>query len=332
MLAHREEKEKRIADRIKTILNLNDGYSFNEISKFLLLDDDTLRNYFDIYIREGVDGLMHLKYVSGLSYLSSKEIEKLDLHLQKEMYPTAKEVAHYIDKKYGVKYTVEGVRWLLHKLNFVFKKTKHLPGKGSLKKQKAWVVKYNEMKASKGKKDEMYFMDGVHPIHNSITAKAWIKKGTEKGIQANTGRERLNINGLCNVATSEVLIHEDVSVNAQSTILLFDKAQANQPKGKLIIFSDNATYYKSKLVTEYLSKNSRIQLEFLPSYSPNLNLIERLWKFYKKKMLQHKYYEKFSTFKKKSIDFFENIDDYKDELRTLLADNFYFPITKYSTS
>lgn len=332
MLAHRQEKEKRIADRIKTILNLNEGYSFSEISKLLLLDDDTLRSYFDIYIREGLDGLLHLKYVSGLSYLSSKEIEKLDLHLQEKMYPTSKEIAHYIEQKYGVKYTVEGVRWLLHKLNFVFKKTKHLPGKGKLKKQKAFVVKYYEMKASKAKEDEIYFMDGVHPIHNSITAKAWIKKGTEKSIQANTGRERLNINGLCNVAKSEVLIHEDASVNAQSTILLFDKAQAHQTKGKLIIIADNATYYRSKLVTEYLSQNTRIKLEFLPAYSPNLNLIERLWKFYKKKILQHKYYEKFSTFKKKSIDFFENIGDYKKELQTLLADNFYFPITKYSTS
>ena len=332
MFAHRHEKEKRIADRIKTILNLNDGYSFEEISKFLLLDDATLRSYFEIYIKEGLDGLLQLNYGSGLSYLSKYEMAKLDAHLQKNLYPTSKEIAHYIEQNYGVKYTVEGVRWLLHKLNFVFKKTKHLPGKSNLKKQKAFVTKYYEIKVSKGKDDEIYFMDGVHPIHNSITANAWIKKGTEKAIQANTGRERLNINGLCNVAKTEVLIHEDESVNAQSTILLFDKAQAHQTKGQLIIFSDNARYYRSKLVKEYLSENARIELVFLPSYSPNLNLIERLWKFYKKKILHHKYYEKFSTFKKKSIDFFENTYDYKEELRVVLADNFYFPIKKYSNS
>lgn len=330
MLAHRKQKEKRIADRIKTILNLNDGYSFTEISKFLLLDDDTLRSYYDIYIRDGLDGLQSFNYVKGLSYLSSKEIEKLDMHLQEKMYPTSKKIANYIEQKYGIKYTVEGVRGLLHKLNFVFKKTKHLPGKGNLKKQKAFVVKYNKMKASKGKDDEIYFMDGVHPIHNSITANAWIKKGTEKSIQANTGRERLNINGVCNVAKSEVIIHEDSSVNAQSTILLFDKVQAHQTKGKIIIIADNARYYRSKLVAEYLDKNKRIQLEFLPSYSPNLNLIERLWKFYKKEILQHNYYEKFSLFKKKTIAFFENIGDHKEELQSLLADNFYFPIKKYS--
>lgn len=60
--AHRQEKEKRIADRIKTILNLNDGYSFGEISIFLLLDDDTLRSYFELYNKDGLEGLQRLNY------------------------------------------------------------------------------------------------------------------------------------------------------------------------------------------------------------------------------------------------------------------------------
>jgi len=62
------------------------------------------------------------------------------------------------------------------------------------------------------------------------------------------------------------------------------------------MFCDNARYYRNKLVREYLVK-SKIEMHFLPSYSPNLNPIERLWKFMYERILYNKYYEKFSEFK-----------------------------------
>jgi transposase len=279
---------------------------------------------------EGIDGLLKYEYSKPLSYLSVKELDTLDMHLQSKMYMHSKDIRHYIEKTFKITYTLEGVRVLLKRLNFVYKKTKHLPGKGDLEKQKAFESFYHGLKLSKGKQDEIYFMDGVHPLHNSMLSNGWIKKGKEKAIKSNTGRERLNINGACNVSKGEVIIHTDISVNAQSTICLFEKMQVNQPKGILYVIADNARYYKSLLVENYLKKNSRIRLIFLPPYSPNLNLIERLWRFYKKNVLYDKYYETFNEFKQKTISFFENIKIYKQELRTLLKDNFYYPLELYS--
>ena len=65
-----------------------------------------------------------------------------------------------------------------------------------------------------------------------------------------------------------------------------------------------------------------LNLYFLPSYSPNLNLIERLWKFTKKKLVHNQYYEKFSIFKKEVEKFFENIGDFNSELKTLITPKF----------
>ena len=84
---------------------------------------------------------------------------------------------------------------------------------------------------------------------------------------------------------------------------------------------DNATYYKSKPVQEYL-KNSRMELHFLPGYSPNLNLIERLWKFFKK-ILDNKYYETFDEFLSACKNFYRCQTKYHDELRPLLAEYFH---------
>ena len=109
------------------------------------------------------------------------------------MYLHSKNIQQHILSKYNVYYTVEGTRMLLKRMGFVYKKTKHLPGKGDLEKQHDFVKSYQALKSGLGKHDEIYFMDGVHPLHNSINCNGWIKKGTEKAIKANTGRDRLNI-------------------------------------------------------------------------------------------------------------------------------------------
>jgi transposase len=84
---------------------------------------------------------------------------------------------------------------------------------------------------------------------------------------------------------------------------------------------DNARYYRALIVKEYL-KTSKVKLVFLPSYSPNLNLIERLWKFYRKKILYHRYYSSLREFKTVTMDFFKSLSSHREELATLLTEDF----------
>ena len=168
------------------------------------------------------------------------------------------------------------------------------------------------------------------PLHNSINCNGWIKKGIEKSIKANIGRDRFNTNGACNASKLEVVIHDDITVNAQSTLTLFDKMLLHQTKGKLNIISDNVRYYRSILVSEYLKKEPRINLILPQPYSPNLNLIVRLWRFYKQNVLYGIYHKTFTDFKNETLNFFENIHIYKNQLQTLLKDNFYFPLARFS--
>jgi transposase len=90
---------------------------------------------------------------------------------------------------------------------------------------------------------------------------------------------------------------------------------------KIILYADNARYYKNRDVEEYL-KSSKITFQFLPLYSPNLNLIERLWKFMKKMVINNKYYEKPKEFRNKLFDFFHNVHIHKKALESLITNNF----------
>jgi len=118
------------------------------------------------------------------------------------------------------------------------------------------------------------FMDATHPQHNPVIACGWIKRGKEHPIKSNTGRRRLNINGAIDVQRMSAEIRFDDTIDAISTIALFEQIERANPLAKRItIICDNARYYRSKAVAEYL-ENSRINLLFSPPYSPNLNLIE----------------------------------------------------------
>ena len=167
-----------------------------------------------------------------------------------------------------------------------------------------------------------YKLSACHPMFNSIPAYGWIRTGHDKELKSNTGRQRLNINGAIDIETMQWADDLPDSVNAQSTIRLFKKLEKEYPQAqKIRIFADNARYYRSKLVTKYLA-GSKIKLIFLPAYSPNLNLIERFWKFFKKKVLNNQYYETYNKFVHACKCFFRQGKRHDPELRTLLTENF----------
>jgi transposase len=319
---HRACKDKRAADRIKAIYSLGTGFSVEDVVKILMLDEETLRNHVKRYQIGGINALITEHYMGSFSKLSAVQLQELNAHLEQNTYLTVEAVIAQVNDRYGVLYSVSGMTDLLHRLKFTYKKSKLVPAKADKEKQEQFLKRLEELRKNKGSSDPILYMDGVHPQHNTMLAYGWIKKGQDNIIKSNTGRQRININGGLDADTHAVITREDESINAISTIALLEQVQAAYPLAVIIyVICDNARYYRSKLVGKFL-EISKIQLVFLPSYSPNLNLIERLWKFMKKQVLYNKYYEKFDTFKQMTLGFFENIQQYKTQLDSLLTNNF----------
>lgn len=325
---HKKCRAKREADRIKCILMLDKGYDFETVAQVLMIDDYTVRRWYARYIEKGMDDLLRDDYKGGEGKLNSIQIEQLTTHIAEHLYLSAKEICHYVKQQYTQDYTAKGITSMLHRLGFTYKKPKQLPGKANAKAQEDFIKKYEEIKTHKQPQDRFYFVDAVHPLHNSQPAFGWIKKGKEKPLLANTGRMRININGAYDIENHCAIIREDKSINAQSTIALFDQLLKRQPCGKLYLILDNARYNHAKDVRKFVAENPRLHLIYLPAYSPNLNLIERLWKFFKKKITHNKYYEQFAVFRSKTMDFFENLPQYKTELESLMTENFH--VIKFS--
>lgn len=321
--AHRAERVKKKADRIKTILLLHEGMGYEQIAQVLFLDDNTIRRYEKRYRAGGLDDLLDDGYLGGTSKLDETQEKSLKEELSHTIYLSAKDACKFIEKEFAIQYTPEGMVHLLHRLGFVYKKTKQVPGKADAEAQRKFIAEvYKKLKDEMKADDKLYFVDGVHPQHNSMSAYGWLEKGKTKEIRSNCGRQRLNLNGALSLKDYEVVIREDESINGQSTIKLFEELEAKNPQAETIYcILDNARYYRAKIVKEYLA-TSKVKLIFLPSYSPNLNLIERLWKFFRKKILYHKHYSDLAEFKSVTLNFFKNLYSYKEELATLLTENF----------
>ena len=318
---HRAQgKDAKAADRIKAILMWDSGYSQREIAGVLLRDENTVGQWISDYTkRNSMQDWLKDGYNGYSGKLSNEQLSQVEQYVRDNLIHSAETVVLYIQEQFGLTYTVSGVQEMLKRLDFVYKQTTHYPSKLDPEKQAEFKQWYENLEKELDEKTVVLFLDGVHPQHNTKCMKVWVKKGECKFVPSNTGRKRLNINGAYNPHQVEVVIHEAETINTQTTIELFKKIEARYPdKEKIIAICDNAPYYHNDMIREYL-ETSPISVKFLPTYSPNLNLIERLWKLMKKEKINLKYYPRFEDFKSSVLGFFENFDDHKAKVKQFVG-------------
>jgi transposase len=164
-------------------------------------------------------------------------------------------------------------------------------------------------------------MDAAHFVFAPFLGYLW--SFTRVFIKAPSGRKRFNVLGALNAISHEMITFTNTGyINAYSVCALLIKISRRCKHRPVTIVLDNARYQKCRLV-EATAKLLDIELLYLPAYSPNLNLIERMWKFVKKKCLYSKSYSDFAAFTDSITECLAKTKStYKKELNSLLALNF----------
>ncbi|OAV43234.1 IS630 family transposase [Lewinella sp. 4G2] len=315
---------KRRYRKVTVLIMLHQGHSVKTIEAALGIDDNTIYRYQRAYYKAGLSDFLDDSYVAYTGRLTDKQEEALAKHLDDYLYPDAKSIAAYVLERFGVDYSVGGMTDLLHRLGFVFKKSKSVPAKADEEAQRAFVEEELPALLEEVATGDavVYYADGCHPTHNTKTSRGWIRKGEDFEVDCNNGRQRVNINAAVNALKPEHLVYEIAdTINAQSTQRLCRQLLRKHPGKKIYFICDNARYNRNKMLTEW-ADGQRIEFVYLPTYSPNLNLIERLWHFMRVKVLNSTYYEKSSEFEAAIVSFLGGIKLYKEELRSLLTLNF----------
>jgi transposase len=142
-------------------------------------------------------------------------------------------------------------------------------------------------------------------------------------VRAASGRQRFNVLGAWNAVTRELIaVTNTTVVNTETMCELLRKIAAANLTGPITLVLDNARYQRNAVVQD-LAKELRLTLLFLPSYSPNLNLIERLWKFIKRRSLYGRYHPTFAEFRAAIEEVLDGLTTtHADQLTTLMTLNF----------
>jgi len=200
---------------------------------------------------------------------------------------------------------------------------KQIPVKADIEAQETFKTNLLEplVEQAKTEKIEIFFVDAAHFVMQPFLG--YLYSLTVRFIKVSSGRQRFSVLGALNAVTKEVVTITDHGyINAISVCELLQKLHDQRRRLPQVVIMDNARYQRCALVAEKALELG-IQIVFLPPYSPIFNLIERLWKFVKKKALYNQYYPKYEQFHQAISDCLKQTDTtYKEELDTLLVANF----------
>jgi len=167
----------------------------------------------------------------------------------------------------------------------------------------------------------VYFVDAAHFVYGAFLGVLWCLQ--RLFVKTPSGRQRLNVLGALNAVTQEIVsVANDTYVTAETVCTLLVRLAALHVGMPITVVLDNARYQRCALV-QALAAHWNIELLFLPAYSPNLNLIERFWKFVKKRCLYGKYYADHRAFEQAILDCIAQASTrHRAELQTLLTLHF----------
>src|SRR5262249_13373393 len=165
------------------------------------------------------------------------------------------------------------------------------------------------------------FVDAAHFVHGAFLGYLWCF--ARLLVRGPSGRKRFNVLGAIDAITHELTtVVNDTVIDAMAVCELLRKLSSRYAGLPVTLVLDNARYQKCEVVRS-LAAELGIELLYLPSYSPNLNLIERLWRFVKKEVLTCRYDEDFARFRAAIVACLEGVEGkHRDAIASLLTLNF----------
>lgn len=283
---------------------------------------NTLRSYLAEYQEGGLEKLQELPFYRPVSQLEEhREVVQSELALHP--VATIKQARSRIFELTGLNRGLTQVRHWLAKCRLKRRKVGMIPAKADPKKQAAYRKEKLEPLLQEAQTGQrlVYFVDAAHFVLQPFLGFLWCVKRVF--IKAPSGRQRLNVLGALEAVSHRLItVTNDTYITAASVCQLLELIAVEAAGRPVTIFLDNARYQHCALVESY-ARQLNLELEFLPSYSPNLNLIERLWKFVKKQCLYSEYYADFAAFKTAILQCLAQTHQrHKTDLDTLLTFNF----------
>jgi transposase len=292
------------------------------IASTLNITDDTVTNYLKRFDAKGLEGLLESRFFQPTSKVAPY-FNLIKKSLDEQPVATAKEGAARIKELTGTVLSETQARRIMRQLGLQYRKAASIPGGADPQLQLEFLAHEILPRLEEAKKHErrVFFVDAAHFVLGSFLGMIWCF--TRIFIPSASGRKRYNILGAVETRNHDlVTIQTTGPINSAVVCELLRKIDREYPDEEITLVMDNARYQYNRQVQD-LASALKIELLHLPPYSPNLNLIERVWKLLKSKCLRNQYYPEFEMFRSAIDRFMESLrGPNKHLLKTLITENF----------
>jgi transposase len=272
----------------------NQRIAHHKIAQITDVCENTVRHCLDTYHQGGLEKLKTLNFYQPSSRLKPFEIEVRE-YFDKTPPATIAQACADIEKRTGISLKNSAMRAYIKSLGVRRRKVNSIPAKANIEAQKLFHDEELQPRLDDAKagKRAVYFVDAAHFVLGAFLGYLW--SFVRVFVKTPSGRQRFNVLGALNAVTKELITITNDTYITSSQVCELLREIAKKATLPVTLVLDNARYQRCHLVMA-LAKELEIELLFLPPYSPNLNLIERLWKFVKKECLYSIYYENFALF------------------------------------
>jgi transposase len=321
--------DPRVQRKMEVLWLKSHGLPHDRIATYAGVSRRTVQRYLDQYLEGGLPRLRRWQWYQPESVLAEHQ-DSLEEYFLEHPVRSAKQARAVIEQQTGVCRGLSQVRhFLKDRLGLRWRKTGAIPVppketvQEHARKQAVFVQEQLEPcleEARRGHR-QVYFVDAAHFVFAPFVGFLWCV--ARLFVRAASGRKRYNVLGALDAVTHRLIRGtNDGYINAESVCALL-RAVAEAAVGlPITLVLDNARYQKCALV-QGLAATLGIELLYLPGYSPNLNLIERLWRFIRKQSLDSTYYEDFVQFRAAIDGCLDDLSTvHKGEMETLLTHKF----------
>ena len=321
--------DPRVQRKMEVLWLKSRGLNHGQIAAYADVSRRTVQRYLDEYLQGGLPRLRQCRWHHPRGALTEHQ-GSLEEYFREHPVRSAKQARALIEQQTGVRRGLSQVRhFLKDRLGLRWRKTGAIPVppketvQEHAQKQAVFLQEQLEPRLEQARRGrrQVYFVDAAHFVFAPFLGCLWC--AARLFVRAASGRKRYNVLGALDAVTHRLIrVTNHDYINAESVCALWRAVAAAGVGLPITLVLDNARYQKCAVV-QALASSFGIELLYLPGYSPNLNLIERLWRFVRKQSLDSIYYEDFARFTA-AID--QCLGDlptvHKGEMETLLTHEF----------
>ena len=285
----------QVQRKMEVLYLRSQGVSVAEVCRLCAIAPSTYGRYLRAYRSGGIAKLQADPGSRRPSELADYRVPIAEEFRQRPPASVA-EAAQRIAQRTGLKRGPTQVRQFLKSVGMKPRKVGQIPAKADVAAQATFKTQDLEPRLAQAQAGQrrVFFMDAAHFVFAPFLGVVWCF--TRLFVKAPSGRQRVNVLAALDALTHDVVTVTNLTSLTSGTVCELLRLLAGAyPDLPLTIVLDNARYQRCHLV-QTLAQSLGIELLFLPPYSPNLNLIERFWKFVKKQCLYSKYYADYHAF------------------------------------